>query len=428
MTNSDVVLISIDCWREDSLDRMDNFSQIAQAEGMMSSTAVCQSSATYGATAAFLASQYPPQAYVDSGGVKPGVESLATVLSEHDYATGAFIGSNPYAGLWGEHFDYVWNDGLTDAPTDTTRVGKSLKAFSHRLNLHYLKYLLLRQKASAPRVAGLAEEWYTTRDRPRFLWVHLNDLHEPYLPGLRHGLDIGLLEVYRALVEHERAKEDLPPDTLAVHRELYRRCVDILDNRLGQIFEFLDDDATIVVMADHGQEFQHGVHMHARPYDEVVKVPLFVKWTLGTELKFPEGPTRQIDIPPTLLDGLDISPPDGWEGVPVDESGGRTAYSMTHVEYLDTIFTSIRTDRYKLIKKFETGTHAPAGTELYDLHSDPDETNNVYSHDDDAAELEADLTSFLTRKDIGFDNTGPMGPDAGSPIVQSRLKELGYLE
>lgn len=434
--DQDILLITIDCWRTDSIQYMDNLDNIhRKMANFKQSNIICQSSATSGVTAGFLASRYPPQAYSEDGSVKQDVESFPGELRNNGYKTGAVIGSNPYPNLWSHDFDFFWNDGLSNHESDSSSLGRWRKSIYHDFNLHRLKYLLLRQKVSVNTVADIATDWYNDQTDPVFLWIHLNDIHEPYLPGLSSGTDVGLLRTYRAYIAHQKRRESMSEAMLNTHRELYHETVQQLDERLPRILDLVNDDATILLMGDHGQEFDHGIHMHARMYDEVVRVPFFVKWTLPGDFEFPDEPMRQIDIPPTILESLDISIPDSWEGYPINEEVDRPSFSIGHTPYLEKVFTALRKDGYKILKSFDDSTLAITEREFLDLDRDPHETNDLYCDDPRCEEYERELDAWIARDDIRLadlqtdpNSSTPHESSGDDENVTRRLKQLGYSE
>jgi len=421
-TSRDVVLVTFDCWRYDAIDRMDGLTEYAEHDDYVVTDAVCQAASTWFAMPIIHSSRYPMDAYTEAGTLAEDVVPLARVLSDEGYSTGAFVGSNPYANLWTGGFDEFWNGGLEKDPEDRS----VLERLWTERNLYRLNYALLRERTSMSEVIDEAREWYANADGPRFLWVHFMDTHEPYLPGLRSGLEIGLFDVYRAFYRHHRDSASMSDSTLKVHRELYERTLDRIDDTVTDLFSFIDRDATVVVTGDHGQEIERGIHGHARMYEEVVRVPFLVRWTLDRDLELPDGPVRQIDVAPTILDGLEIDRPRSWVGEPFDGER-RDSYSIGDYDYFGSVYTALRTGRYKIMKTFDVDTRQLEATELYDLQLDPGERNDRYPDGERARELEAKLDEFLDG--VRFDiYSYPPEAEQRPEVVEERLRELGYLE
>jgi len=284
---------------------------------------------------------------------------------------------------------------------------------------------LLQQQSNIHEVATKARKWYNSTDSPRFLWIHLMDLHEPYLPGLQVGLKEGLLNVYQAFLEHEKNREALDDETLELHRRLYRECVKLLDRRIDRLFEFIDTESTVFILGDHGQEFDHGVHMHARMYEEVIKVPLLMRWTLDKR-EF-GSPIRQIDIPPLIVDGIQNKIPDSWEGKSPVKNEERPSFSIGHAPYLNKTFTAVRTSKYKYHRTFDGDSLDIINEELYNIKKDPGEERNIYGRVS-SEDITKKLDKFINKDGIEIDFHQETAKDHDQEDVHQRLKHLGYVE
>jgi arylsulfatase A-like enzyme len=408
----DVVLVTIDCWRTDTVPMMPDLREMAATEGYDRSRAVSQSASTNGAIPPLLASQHFMQAYDRAGQVKPSVTPLPAVLGEHGYATAAVVGSNPFIAKWDRYFDRFWNDGMrTSVDYTASRYSTADKA---------QRFLRLKQRVDATELGERAARWYREQEPPRFLWVHLMDIHGPYFPGLGGAREVGLFRTYATLFDYHVRKRRSPQLRERL-RELYDRCVRRLDARLSAVFGSLDPGATVIVTGDHGEEFDHGLHGHARLYDECVTTPLFAK-----KLGRPIGgcDVRHMDLAPTILAELGIERPPEWEGRPVD---GTTRRSMlaNHAPLHDRSYVGVRTDRHKFIKSFHDERWTVEDRELYCHETDPGERNRL---DDPAVaeELEAAVDGFLDREDVGI---GPLSERTTGidDDVKNRLEELGYV-
>ena len=417
MTRQDIILLTIDCWRYDAIDRMNRL--ISHTENYTTTETVCQSAATHGVFASIFNSTYYPQTYTDSDSVKEDVRPLPAILADRGYSTGGFAASNPRVDKWAGFFERFWNGERKE--TILGRIPYKARNSS--------KFLLLKQDVSATETGSKAKEWYESVDEPRFLWMHLMDLHGPTYPGFRRGIEGGLVQTYASLLESFRAdppsEDTLSDRTQQTIQELYWQCVDLLDERIEHLLSFVDDDATVIIMGDHGHEFDHGLYKHSRLYDECVRVPLLVRWTLDEPLRLPNGPVRQLDIAPTILDALGIDVPDDWEGSVID-GDSRPSFMLMGAPQLSRLYTGLRTEEHKLIKTFEQESGEELDTELYDLVSDPDEINDIYDREEGvASEFEEKLEEFCDR--IGVRNENLLPNQTVSKDVERRLKELGYM-
>ena len=136
-----------------------------------------------------------------------------------------------------------------------------------------------------------------------FLFWHTYETHAPYVPPrpwieawapadydgplrpLVDGLaDLGFVQKWEALKSSFWAGlADFGPDEARYLHGLYRGGVAHCDDELAGLFEALErsgayDEAIIVVLSDHGEEFfEHGAWQHRQLYEECLRVPLMVR-------------------------------------------------------------------------------------------------------------------------------------------------------
>src|SRR5271157_4453435 len=97
-----VVLVTVDCLRADHVGFMGYarpttpFLDSLAAESFVAPAAIVAGAPTYYSLPAILASRFPLALGRDVIGLAPGESTLATVLRESRYATGAFSAGNPY--------------------------------------------------------------------------------------------------------------------------------------------------------------------------------------------------------------------------------------------------------------------------------------------------------------------------------------------
>ncbi|WP_152042434.1 sulfatase-like hydrolase/transferase [Salinigranum salinum] len=412
----DVVLLTVDCWRHDAIERMDRFRSLTSE--YVRSEAVCQSAATPGVFPSILASLYYPQAYTASGALRSSVRTLPAVLADHGYRTGAIVADNPFLDRFAGEFDFFWNGGAAETKLE-------------RL------FRLARQRDTVPvtEVADRAHEWFDATDGPRFLLAHLMDPHEPYLPGFRRGLGEGVVDSYRTIWKFARDRQSLSPAERETVENLYWRCVDYLDDHVEDLFSLVPDDAIVILVGDHGEEFAHGAYRHARLYDECVRVPLLTKNLSRDRVRDGDAAVRQLDLAPTVLEELGIAIPERWEGRPAN-GDPRPSFMLNHSPHLGKSYVGRRTETAKLVKTYDRVDAEPTRTEFFDLRADPAEEENRYaaqsqSGDERLERLERDLAEFLDRPEIREGirrGTEPDVDDAtlADDAVAERLKALGY--
>ena len=205
---------------------------------------------------------------------------------------------------------------------------------------------------------------------------------------------------YRKLIQEEKLQGKTK--SLYIYQRFikdYVRCVDGLDDQIGRILNFLDDqnltENTLVIYSSD-QGFFTGEHGWAEKrwmYEESFKSPLLMRWpkmvkpgTRITQL------VQNIDLAPTFMKAAGLIPPETVHGIalqPILSSpssrswrkdilyqyfdGGtrenRGPYNMPRHE-------GIRDTRYKLISFYDYKTW-----EFYDLKNDPEELHNLFNQE-----------------------------------------------
>lgn len=302
---------------------------------------------------------------------------------------------------------------------------------------------------------------------PFFGQVHLMDTHMPYL-GITDDFESLLttrdypnvsLEAYAAErsltdAQYDRLQNAISTFDLAGPGELvalYDAAVRHADRKVGRLVESLQDaglweSTALFVTSDHGESLlSHGIYVdHHGLYDDVFRVPLVTN--LGTGDQVQEF-VQLIDLAPTAFDVLDVEAPptDGQSLLPlVTDRGRRTDRGTAFAEEAYTERRiGIRTEKWKYIRHVkddvlvdERGSSLECGycktvhgdpPELFDLESDPDETENVVEeHPEVVSDLEERYESFLSNlADVGSRRREPVDYDDEDELLD-RLEAIGY--
>lgn len=307
-----------------------------------------------------------------------GTATLAEILRERRYATGAFVSGFPLRASFGLDSGFERYDDLLPSGREGW----------------------VERSGAQTTVAALT--WIRTARTPWFAWVHYYEPHDPYTP---------------------------PPALLRPGpRGAYDGEVAAVDAAVTQLLGGLrvsDPRNLITVFAgDHGESLgEHGESTHGFfLYDTTVLVPLLIhapgRVAPGQSL----SPARLIDVTPTVLDLLRQPPlrdADGSSLLPLLR-GKSTRVPPAHLEthqpwlaYGWAPLSGMREEGWKFIK-------APK-PELYDLRVDPGEGKNLAGISrEHGRRLARALEVSESRRPIRAATTA----DAETA---SRLRSLGYL-
>ncbi|MCP3916415.1 MAG: sulfatase [bacterium] len=168
---------------------------------------------------------------------------------------------------------------------------------------------------SSPEVIDAALAWLDERkaDDPFFLFVHLFDAHDPYVPpapfDTRFDPDYsGPIDGRRITTPDSPVRADMAPRDLENLVARYDGGIAYVDSELGRLFAALErlglkEDTLVLVTSDHGEEFfEHGHKTHRRQLHlESVGVPLIARWPgeLPADTVVP-GTVGLVDVAPTI--------------------------------------------------------------------------------------------------------------------------------
>ena len=226
---------------------------------------------------------------------------------------------------------------------------------------------------------------FASDSRPFFLWAHYMDPHALYL---EHDYDLGVEfpeydgPIVPAMPWDEYRKQRMwmsDADRIEAER-LYELEIRYTDEHVGRLLDGLKahglfDQACICFTADHGEEFlDHGDVGHVGTlYEELVRVPLLVKFPEQTEPVVHDAPVALVDVMPTFLELADAERPERMAGVPLP----RTAESSDPGRVIATeaaktrVLTGVFQGDWKLIESSQ------GSVELFDLGTDPGERQNL---------------------------------------------------
>ena len=287
--------------------------------------------------------------------------------------------------------------------------------------------------------------------RDQFLFVHFIDAHWPYEPpeefierfGPRPADLAGLL---RKVVDNNPPSNAEETERVAA---LYDAEIASADEAVGRLLEDLKargvyDRSLIILTADHGEAFfDHGHWQHSKTlYEELIRIPLIVKWPGQSPKGRVSAQVSQVDIFPTVLAAAGVEPPP-TDGINLIQFVNDTKASRTRRRLVSenawrgpsewSRKVSIRTEKLKYLVTIagppgrEPDESDVRSEELYDLMEDPMErTNLAPGSSSDIEAFRRELANYLgkARQERASRRTEDILEDE---TTRERLRSLGYI-
>lgn len=254
--------------------------------------------------------------------------------------------------------------------------------------------------------------------KPSLAYLHLWPPHDPYVPSTAFAgmFDDGWTPPQKPshkLVDPHRHHS---PRVINDQRRLYDAYIANIDAEFGRWVDALDsrgvlDSAYVIVTSDHGEMFERGMTGHETPllFDPIVRVPLMISAPGQAARQDVDIPTSSVDLLPTLMHLSGQPVPDWCEGRPLPRLGGtedpeRSLFMMEAKTEppagpLRKASYAIRKGRYKLIDYMGYPQYRVEHKfEMFDIESDPDELNDIYSEELSAAVImQEELMGWIDR-------------------------------
>jgi arylsulfatase A-like enzyme len=365
----------------------------------------------------------------------PSIMTLADILRTKGYFNGAITGGGFVSGSFG---------------------------FSKGFDSYHIRGDIL-DKNAAEQAGRVALDWIERhKDRHFFLFLHTYQIHNPYSPPAPYN-ELFLekssfsteIDMTTFRLNHENRYKPVTDDLRLNFIDLYDGEIRYTDEfmirpLIGKLKELdLYDNTMIILTSDHGEEFyEHESWHHSHSvYNETIKVPLTIKFFESNHQgkRIPEF-ARLIDIMPTILEELDISPSkyqiDGESLIPLLSGDKRKMEERIFIAELGTNVmqrhvpkkVAINQGKHKFIINSEFQAQDKVyflfpppkieSMEVFDLGDDPDELHNIAPGN---PRLTQELLDFLknqnkrTRKVTAEEHK--MNEE-----IRKQLRALGYIK
>jgi len=443
-------------------------------DSVLFANAFAQSTWTRTSAASMLSSKYPRQIGVShvEDAIPAGVVCLPEIMQKLGYLTKGISGMVNVCSLFGfgDGFDEFVD--LFELPSEVADPKGKSTLVSEKAKWSGQEEVVFPRASD---VNSFLSKWIEeNRANDVFMFAWTMDTHIPFNPprcwrvfGESNGSDGITRKDLRDSWNEEKRERVI---------DLYDDEILYADSCLGAFVQHLKklgryDNSLIFVTSDHGQLFlEHGEIGHGSiPYDEVIRVPLIVKFPHSSFKGKNQELVQLIDVFPTIMETLgadNFTETLGLEGrsiVPLlekkVESINRYVYSDTRFSELQATFFSIRSLRWKyirvdpprpnlslirelfkhlitpqnvleLLSSPEYFIHRVAKKDrefLFDLSEDRLEANNIAGEDKNQLLIfRKELQRWLALqedKDIGSKRV----EISDAKKIEARLKELGYL-
>jgi arylsulfatase A-like enzyme len=236
-------------------------------------------------------------------------------------------------------------------------------------------------------------------------------------------------------------------------KQLYDSEIAYVDEELGRVFDELKAlglyrNSLIILTSDHGEAFyEHGYWQHSETlFEEMIKVPLIVKWPGSSLTGRVSSTVNLVDIFPTLAReaGLSAIPGEGrnlrlwveapptrpqrpwmvsevsWDPDSNDQIGSSFALRLDHLKYIAWVQTELDYTGAELLEE-----------SLYDLSQDPMESTDLLSNEADARpEAELFRRELFAYLNLASELRAAQRGESVTLDEETRrhLKSLGYIQ
>ena len=432
-----VVLVIIDTLRADRLGCYGNprdtspFLDRIAAQGVRFQRAYAQASWTVPSVTSILTSLYPSvhgiepeQLGPEMPQLAPQVTTVAEILQQRRYATGAFLALPFSLGpLWGFDRGFTTFQDAVDARSRPTWI-------------------------TAADNVQRAREWLRSAPGPFFCLLHFFDVHYPYrveepygslfLPDDYAGPLTGQ-EPFPLYAARARAGA-MTAEDVAFSLAGYDGAIRSVDAALETFWTALEEagiagETLLIVTSDHGEGFlehQSVAHPKTDLSEEVIRVPMLMRGPGLPRGLVIDGVVENLDLTPTILEYAGIPPRFPFQGESLlprlrgEPDAAPEAFALAEGRSDRLQVQALVMDRWKLIRQEgETRRYR-----FYDLEQDPGETRDLGTTAPAFARCQARLDALQTAN-----ARHQQHPPVPASVDPEQLREtlhqfraLGYLD
>jgi len=208
-------------------------------------------------------------------------------------------------------------------------------------------------------------------------------------------------------------RDGLDDDEVALVRAMYDSAVAYADAAVGRLLDRLDrlgirDRTLVIVLSDHGEALgEDGRAGHSYLEDYNLLVPLVVELPGGRQGgRRVARQVRLVDVAPTVLDALGLTPPADADGVsllPVLDGTGEPPPNAVAYAASSNRGLALRVDgRLKYVVNNAAWRRIAGEAALFDLEADPDERRSLAGDDNRAAGLGEAAFDMLREHHAGI--------------------------
>ena len=301
-------------------------------------------------------------------------------------------------------------------------------------------------------------------DVPWLAWVHLFDPHGPYEPpepfdaayysgDPRDPSHTSMDNVNHVAAYLKKSLEGIRDTDYVIAQ--YDGEISYTDLQIARLLQFLDqqelaDNTVVIINGDHGESlgengiwFDHGDDL----YDAVTHVPWAIRYPGQIKPNtVVSAPVELVDLAPTLLHYLEVDRPDTFEGrslkpvieghkplrtsaraIAFDRPANRAAREAGEITQPTYRIVALRSNDWLFVRR-----DAPnEDNELYDLTTDPGQTENILPEISANPEHQQMLEDLTLEADhvLAMGVSGVQRSNADLSAEQTeKLRALGYIE